>query len=184
MSAPETAAVEKPFALVGYVATPREIVAVCDALREEGYRCFDAHTPFPVHGLERAMGLPASPLPWITLGAAILGAASALLLQWWTSAVDYPLNIGGKPLFSLPAFIPVTFELTVLFAAIATFLGNWGLSRLPRYVHAVPRHTEFGRASDDLFFVSVEATDPRFDPVRTRNLLAQAGTRDIQEVSL
>jgi hypothetical protein len=173
---------ERPFAIVGYVDTPAEIFRTCEALRDAGYKKFDAHTPFPVHGLENAMGLKPSRLPWVVLVAALTGLSSAILMQWWMGVVDYPLNIGGKTPFTPPSWVPVGFELTILFSALGTFFGMWIMNGLPRFFHPVMQHPSFQRASDDRFFVSVETTDPNYDSDRTRRLLEGLGVKEIAEV--
>ena len=171
------------FAIVGRFESPAAIFHACEALRDGGYTQFDAHTPFPVHGLEKAMGLKPSRLPWIVLGAALFGAANGFVMQTWVHLYLYPQNISGKPLFAFPAMVPVLFELTVLFAAFGAFFGMWGLNRLPQYYHPVMRYSKFGTFSDDQFLLSVEAIDPRFDPTRTRELLEELGAKDIEEVA-
>ena len=170
------------FALMGRFESPAEITHACEALRDAGYKHFDAHTPFAVHGLEKAMGLPPSRLPFIVLGGGITGLVSAISFAYWSQAVDYPLVIGGKLAFSFQAFIPIFFELTVLFAAFATFFGMWGLNRLPTFFHPVHTYPSFHRASDDSFIVSVEARDPKFDMTKTRELLEKLGAREIGAV--
>lgn len=172
----------RSFGLVGYFDTPAQLYSACEALRDAGLRKFDAHTPFPVHGLEKAMGVKASKLPWIVLPAGIVGGVLAFLFQSWAMGVDYPLIIAGKPYFALPAYIPVTFEVTILFSALATFVGTWALNRLPAFYHPVFRHPDFGRATDDKFFISVEASDPKFDADAIRRLLANHGVQELQEV--
>lgn len=179
MPSPET----KPFGLVGHVETPGALLKACEALRAEGYRRFDAHSPFPVHGLEKAMGLAPSPLPWITLVAGIFGAVGVFALQMWTMGVDYPLNISGKPYFAFQAYVPILFEGTVLAAAGATFLGLWWLAKLPRLFHPTMQQSAFHRASNDLFFVSVEAADPLFEVEKTRQTLEALGVVGIEEVA-
>jgi Ni/Fe-hydrogenase subunit HybB-like protein len=174
------ATVGRPAAVVGWFPTAKTIVVASARLRDEGYRRFDAHTPFPVHGLDRAMGLAPSKIPWIVLGMGVLGAATALAMQGWIQAVDYPLNIAGKPFFSLPAYVPIIFELTVLFAAFGCFFGLWGLSGLPKFFDPVMQHPSFGKATDDRFFVSVDARDPKFADARAA--LERAGARDVMEV--
>lgn len=157
-----------------------EIFQACETVRDAGYARWDAHTPFPVHGLDRAMGLRPSRLPWIVFIAGMLGAASGMLLQWWTSAVDYPLVIAGKPLFSWPAFVPVTFEVGVLFAAFAALLSMLHFNRLPRLHHPIFSSERFSRVSDDRFFISIEASDPNFDESQTTALLQQAGATHVE----
>jgi hypothetical protein len=172
---------ERPFALVGYYDTPGKLFHACETLRDAGYKRIDAHTPFPVHGLERAMGLPASRLPWIVLFMGMFGGSAGFLLQWWVHAVAYPQNISGKPFFAFQAYVPITFELTVLFAAFGCFFGMWGLNKLPRFFHPVMQHPEFGGASDDRFFLSVEA-DAEFDAARAKALLEKTGITGLSEV--
>jgi mono/diheme cytochrome c family protein len=159
---------------------PEALLAAAAKIRDAGYRRWDAHSPFPVHGIERAMGLRPTILPWLVLGAGITGAAAALLLQWWTNAVDYPLLISGKPLFSLPANIPVTFELIVLFSAFAVIGGVLVLNLLPQYWHPAFSAKRFVRVTSDGFFISVEASDPKFDQVLTKRLLESLGAAAVE----
>lgn len=180
---PSVATEGAPFAVMGYFLTPGELYRACEALRDAGYRRFDAHTPFPVHGLEGAMGLRPSPLPWIVLGGGVSGLATGIALAWYTQAAAYPLDISGKPPSSYQAYVPVIFELTVLFAALACFFGLWALNRLPAFYQPTMKHPSFPRATDDAFFVSVEARDPRFDARETRRLLEQLGAREVEEVA-
>jgi len=147
------------------------LLHACEAVRAEGYRDFDAHTPMPVHGLEKAMGLSASPLPWIALIGGLTGAASGFALQGWIAIIASPLIISGKPLWSWPAFVPVAFELTILFAALGSVFGMLIINRLPRWHHPIFESERFARASDDRFFVSIEASDPKFDAETTANFM-------------
>jgi hypothetical protein len=179
----ETVTVPETWGLVGYLRTPADLYKACEALRDAGYKKFDAHTPFPVHGLENAMGLKPSKLPFIVFGAALTGAASALAMMVYMNVIDYPMNIGGKPYLTLPSYVPITFELTILFSAFAAFFGCWGLNLLPKFFDPVMQHPQFARATDDLFFVAVEATDPNFDVRKTRALLEGLGVKDLQEVA-
>jgi hypothetical protein len=172
----------KPFALVGFFDTPAQLYSACEKLRDGGYKKFDAHTPFAVHGLERAMGVGPSRLPWIVLGCGMLGFLAGVGMQWWTMAVDYPLNIAGKALFPWQAYVPITFETTVLLSAFGCFFGMWGLNRLPTYFHPVMQHPSFHRATDDKFFIAVEAVDPHYDSSQTRKLLEEAGAQELVEV--
>jgi hypothetical protein len=186
MHTPETGSAGKParpFALVGWFKTPTELYHACEQLRDAGYKHFDAHTPFPVHGLEKAMGLPPSRLPWVVLCCGIIGGLSGLALQMWTMGVDYPLNVSGKPFYAIPAYIPITFELTVLLSAFGCFFGMWGMNRLPSFFHPVMQHPTFHRFSDDRFFISVEAKDPKYDLAATTKLLEAAGGQELQEVA-
>ncbi|WP_373047096.1 DUF3341 domain-containing protein [Vulgatibacter sp.] len=165
--------------LVAEFDTPAQIVEAAGAVSDAGYRDFDTHTPFPIHGLDRAMKVPGSKLGWIVFAHGLLGFSVALALQWWTSAVDYPMVIGGKPYFSYQAFVPVCFALTILFSAFGTVFGMFFLNSLPRWFHPVLAHPDFRRATDDKFFLSIESTDPKFDATRTRALLEQIGGKRV-----
>jgi len=172
-----------PFAICGRFDSPAGIFHCCEALRDKGYTQFDAHTPFPVHGLEKAMGLKPSRLPFIVLGGGVFGFSLALWLQTWTHLYFYPQNISGKPLFAFPAMVPILFELTVLFASFGAFFGMWALNGLPAFYHPVMNYSKFPTFSDDQFLVSVEAADPKFDAAAVRALLASLGAQDIEEVA-
>ncbi len=140
-------------------------------VRDAGYRKWDAHTPFPIHGMNAAMGIRDSAVGWIVLVMGLTGCASAFLLMWWTNGVDYPLVIGGKPPFSLPSMIPVMFELTILLSAFGAVFGMLGLNQLPKHHHPVFYSDRFEKVSDDRFFISIESSDPAFDREATRALL-------------
>jgi hypothetical protein len=155
-------------------ATPHELVEAAARVRDAGYTRWDAHTPFPVHGLDAAMGIKPTRLPWLVLGAGIAGGGCGLLMQWWMNAIDYPIIISGKPFNSLPADVPVTFELTVLLASLAAFVGMLIANGLPRYHQPVFARPEFRRATTDGFFLAVEAADPKFDRAATEALLRSA----------
>jgi Alternative complex III, ActD subunit len=163
--------------------SPSALVAAADGVREAGYTRWDAHTPFPVHGLERAMGLKRSPVGWFVLILGLSGAAGGMLLQWWVSTTAYPLVISGKPLFSWPAFVPIMFECGVLGGALGAVFGFLFLARLPRHHHALFNSERFERVTDDAFFLSIEAADPRFDGPATAALLARLGARGVETVS-
>jgi hypothetical protein len=162
--------------------TPRALHRACEQVRDAGYRKWDAHSPFPVHGLDAAMGLRASKLPWIVLVMGLGGAGGGLLLQWWVAVKAYALVISGKPLFSWPAFVPVTFELGVLFGALGAVLGMLGLNQLPMLYHPLFNSKQFERMSDDAFFISIEAWDPKFDAHRTVEFLEGLGAVQVEVV--
>lgn len=171
------------YGLLAEFDNPDDLVAAAEQVRKAGYTRWDVHTPFPVHGLDEAMGIRATRLPWIVLAAGLSGTALAVLLQWWTNAVDYRFIISGKPYFSLPANIPVTFELTVLFAAVTAFAGMLALNGLPQLYHPLFANDRFRRATSDRFFVVIEADDPQFDPKRTHDLLVSLGA-EVTEAKL
>ena len=168
------------YGILAEFATPADLYHACERVRDAGFTRWDAHTPFPVHGLEGAMGLRRSPLPWIVLVMGLTGAALGFGLQWWVHAMAYPLVISGKPYFSWPAFIPITFEVGVLFAALGAVFGMLGLNRLPMHHHPLFRSKVFERVTDDAFFISIESWDPRFDPSATGKLLESLGARSVE----
>jgi hypothetical protein len=156
------------------------LLAAAGRVHQAGYRKFDCHSPFPIHGMDKAMGLGRSPLGWIIGLAALAGAGGGLTLQWWTSTVELPLVISGKPFFSYPAYVPITFGLGVLLSAFAAVVGMLALNGLPRFNHPVFNSERFARFSSDGFFVSVEAGDGKFDPDATAKFLVSIGGRDIE----
>src|SRR5688572_4819595 len=170
------------YGILAEFATPTQLYHACERVRDAGFTRWDAHTPFPVHGLEKAMGLRRSPLPWIVLGMGLTGAALGFVLQWWVHASAQPLVISGKPYFAWPAMIPVTFELGVLFAALGAVFGMLALNRLPMHNHPLFRSKVFERVTDDAFFISIESWDPRFDPSATGKLLESLGARSVELV--
>ena len=170
------------YGILAEFGSPGDLYHACERVRDAGFTRWDAHTPFPVHGLEGAMGLRRSPLPWIVLVMGLVGASLGFLLQWWVHTRAYPLVISGKPFNAWPAFIPITFELGVLFAALGAVLGMLGLNRLPMHYHPLFRSKVFERVTDDAFFISIESWDPRFDPSATRTLLESLGARGVELV--
>jgi hypothetical protein len=157
-----------------------ELLAAAKKIREAGYREFDCHSPFPIHGMDAAMGLKRSPVGWIAGLGGFVGTSAGLALQWWTSSVAYPVVISGKPFFSYQAYLPVSFALGVLFAAISALAAMLALNRLPRLFHPVFYSDKFTRASDDGFFVSIESADPLFDVEQTKAFLKSIGGKDLE----
>jgi len=166
--------------VVARFASPADLPAAAQRMKQAGFRRWDCHSPFPIHGLERAMGVRPTILPWLVFAAGLTGALAALLLQWWTNAVAYPFQISGKPLFSLPANIPVIFELTVLFAALTAFFGALLLNGLPRFVPSGTTAASFASVTADGFFITVDAADPLFDPARTAEFLRELGAVEVE----
>jgi len=161
---------------------PEELIQAAKKTREAGYKKFDCHSPYPIHGMDQAMGLKRSPLGYIIGIMGGIGLVSALGLQYWTSAVEYPLIISGKPFFSYQAFIPVTFAITVLFAAFGAFFGMLHLNRLPKLFDIRFNSETFGKVSDGGFFVSVESTDSKFDQSETTAFLQSIGASEVEFV--
>jgi len=161
---------------------PESLLAAARRARGDGYRRLDAFTPFPVEGLGETLGARRFPVPLIVLLGGIAGGLGGFLMQWFASAVHWRLNVGGRPLNSWPAFIPITFEMTVLFAGLAGLAGMLALNRLPRYHHPLFDAPGFERASRDAFLLWVGADDPRFERERTARWLREAGAAEIVEV--
>lgn len=170
------------YGLIAEFASPGELVSAARRAREAGYRKMDAYTPYPIHELTQALALPRTRLPLIVFVGGVLGCATGLLMQWFATTVHYPVNVGGRPLASWPSFIPITFELTVLFAAIAAVLGMLALNGLPMPYHPIFNAPRFALASRDRFFLCIETKDPLFDREKTGRFLATLGARVVSEV--
>jgi len=159
------------------------LISAIETARERGYRQMDAYTPFPSHDVIHALHLPPSKLPWVVLCGGIAGAVFGYGLQYWTSVIDYPINIGGRPLHSWPYFIPVTFECTILFAALAAVFGMLAMNRLPTPYHPVFNDPQFLMASRDAFFLCIEATDVKFDRDAVTNLFNELEALHVADVA-
>ncbi|MFI5181959.1 MAG: DUF3341 domain-containing protein [Thermoanaerobaculia bacterium] len=163
-------------------ATPGDLVAAAKAVRTAGWRKVDAYTPFPIEALNDVLDLHHSKVPLVVLGGGIVGLVAGYGMQYWMSVVDYPLNIGGRPFHSWVAFIPPTFETTVLFAGIAAVVGMIVLNGLPRPYHAVFNNPRFSAASRDRYFLVLTADDPMFDAARATTALRGTNALDVTEV--
>jgi len=159
-----------------------DLVAAARRTREEGYHKIDAYSPFPVEGLAEEIGFRKNSVPLVVLIGGILGCMSGYALQYWISAVSYPINVGGRPYNSWPAFIVVTFEMTILFAGLAAVLGMLALNGLPMPYHPVFNVPRFAFATRDRFFLIIFSSDAKYDAVATRAFLETLGPRSISEV--
>jgi hypothetical protein len=171
------------YGVMGEFEDPTALVAAARRTYDEGYRKFDAFSPFPIHEIFAAMHLEDRRVPWLVLAGGITGMLTGIGLQVWVSAFAYPLNVGGRPLLSWPMFVPVTFELTILLAAFGAVFGMFILNGLPMPYHPVfnvARFTE--HASQDGFFLAIEADDPKFDPRATRAFLQGLGAKEVNDV--
>ncbi len=171
--------------LYGLMAEFEDPNALVDATRRayaEGYREMDAYSPFPIEELGEALGIHSTAVPLLVLFGGIVGGLSGYGLQYWVSAIAYPLNVGGRPFNSWPAFVPVTFEMTVLVAALTAVFGMIALNRLPMPYHPVFNTPLFALATRDRFFLCIEATDPKFDLEMTRQFLDSLAPREVSEV--
>ena len=170
------------YGLMAEFETPEDLLGAARRTHAEGFREVDAFSPFPIHGLAAAIGFRRTNLPIVTFVCGLAGAICGYALQYWIHVIDYPINIGGRPLHSGPSFIPVTFEVTILFAALGTFLGLWLRNKLPMPYHPVFNVPRFAKASQDGFFLCIESTDPQFDAEKTRTFLQSLNPIEVSEV--
>lgn len=168
--------------LVAEFNSPDALLAATKAVHSEGYTHVDAYSPYPIEEVWEAMGLHHNALPLMVLLGGIAGGIFGFGLQYWTSVIDYPLNVGGRPLNSWPAFVPVTFECIILFGALTAVLGMIALNGLPQPYHPIFNARNFERASSDGFFICIEATDPKFDMEKTRGFLSRLEPQQVSEV--
>lgn len=173
---------DKVYAVMGEFTEPEELVEAGRKIRQMGYTKLDAMSPFPVHGIDDAIGIPYSKIGWITVCGAIAGILTAQILIYYVGVIDYPLVIGGKPLFDFTFSIPPTFELAVLFSCITAFLCTWGLSGLPRLYHPSMNYRNAHRATDDRFLLVIEANDPKFDAQKTAEHMRSVGAHEVEVV--
>ncbi len=170
------------YGLLAEFPNPGALVSAARKVYSSGYRHFDTHSPFPIHGMDRAMGLGQAKIGYIALFGGVTGLGLATWLQWWTSAIDYPINISGKPFFAIEPSIPIMFELTVLFSALSAAGGMLALNGLPRPYNPLFYSREFSRVTDDAFFLHIAASDSNFDLEQTELLLNQAGAKSVEVV--
>jgi hypothetical protein len=169
------------YGLLAEFSTHEELLRAAEKAHEAGFRKMDGYAPFPVEGLAEALGKKTR-LPVLVLAGGILGGVGGYYMQWYANAVSYPINVGGRPIHSWPSFIPITFELTVLAAALTAFIAVLALNGLPRPYHSLFNVPEFERASQDRFFLCIEARDARFDPKKTREFLQSLNPVNLMEV--
>ncbi len=170
------------YGLLAEFADEARLLAAATRVRELGFSHVEAYSPYPIHGLAEVLGVRGIRLPRIVLGGGLIGLALAFVMQWYSTVIDYPLNIGGRPLASWPSFIPIAFESTILLAGIAAVLGMFALNGLPQPYHPLFNVPEFARASRAGFFLCIEARDPQFDRSKTRSLLDELGAQSVFEV--
>lgn len=170
------------YGLLAEFRNPGALMHAAEAVHSAGYRRFDTHTPFPIHGMDKAMGLGNSKVGLFCLGGGLTGLAVGYLLQWWTGEVDYPLNISGKPAFAVEPSIPIIFELTILFAAFGAVIGMLALNGLPRPYNPLFYSKRFVAASDDAFFLHIASNDKYFDVEQTGQLLKRLGAVHIETI--
>jgi hypothetical protein len=170
------------YGIMAEYTTPADAMHAAEQVRDAGFRRWDVFTPFPVHGMDKAMGLKNSKVGWFSFIGGVTGYTSGMLMIWFLNAVDYKIVIGGKPMFSPFAAFPPSYELTILLGAFGAIGGMLFLNRLPRLHHPLLKNKRFALATHDKYFVVIETSDPKFNEVETRKLLASAGSRSIELV--
>lgn len=173
---------DQVYGLLAEFSDPGALLHAAEGVREEGYRHFDTHSPFPIHGMDEAMGLGNSKVGYFTFLGGLTGFATGYLLQWWTAAIDYPINISGKPFFAFIPSVPIMFELTILFGAFGALGAMLALNGLPRPYNPLFYSERFAEASDDRFFLHIAASDDQFDVEETALLLRRLGGHHVELV--
>jgi len=173
---------KKVFALLAEYDNPAKLIKAAKLVNRAGYTKYDAHSPFPIHGMDDAMGLKESKLGWIVLSHALVGFSGGLTLQIWASSIAYPIIIGGRPFANVPAYVPVTFELTILLSAFAAVFGMFFLNNMPKHHNSLFNSDNFSRVTDDKFFICIEKEDGMFSEEETNKFLETTGASHIEKV--
>ena len=172
----------KPYGLIAEFDTPAATMHAAEKVRDSGFRKWDVYTPFPVHGMDNAMGLKNSKVGWFSFLGGVTGYTSGMLMIWFMNAIDYPIIVGGKPMFSPFGAFPPSYELTILLGSFGSLFGMLFLNRLPRLHHPLLRHKRFNLVTHDKFFIVIETADPKYSETETRKLLEAAGSKRIEMV--
>jgi hypothetical protein len=172
----------KPYGLIAEFTNAASVLHAAEKVRDAGFRKWDVFTPFPVHGMDKAMGLKNSKVGWFTFIGGVTGYTTGMLMIWFMNAFDYPIVVGGKPMFSPHSAFPPSYELTILFGAFGSLFGMLFLNRLPRLHHPLLKNKRFSQVTHDRFFIVVECDDPKYSEIETRNLLEAAGSPHIEVV--
>src|SRR5438067_1014033 len=171
------------YGLIAEFETPAGAMHAAEKVRDAGYKRWDVYTPFPVHGMDKAMGLRNSKVGWFSFVGGVTGYTSGMIMIWWMNAYDYPILIGGKPMFSPFGAFPPSYELTILFGSFGALLGMLFLNRLPRLHHPLLKHRRFAFASHDRCFLVIECSDPKYSEIESRKLLESLGSRQVELVA-
>lgn len=172
----------KPYGILALFETAPDIYRAAEQVRDAGYKQWDVIAPFPVHGMDQAMGLKRSKVPLFVFAGGLIGFTTGMLMIWFMNRYDYPLVVGGMPFFSLVFPFPVAYELTILLGAFGAFFGQFITNRLPRHYHPVMNYEKFPRLLDDKFAIVIETSDPGYDSDKTRALLEKVGAKEIVEI--
>lgn len=171
-----------PYGLMAEFETPAEALHAAEAIRDRGFRRWDVYSPFPVHGMDKAMGLKNSKVGWFTFVGGVTGYTLGMLMIWYMNKFDYPILVGGKPLFSPFSAFPPSYELTILLGAFGALFGMLILNRLPRWYHPLLKHPRFKQATHDKFYIVIECADPAYREAEVRELLSSLGGRNLELV--
>ena len=174
--------VGRHYGLLAEFDTPADIMAAAEKVRDAGYTQWDVHTPFPVHGMDEAMGLKNSKVGWFTFCGGATGFLGGNLMIWFMNSFDYGIVVGGKPLYSPMFAFPVSYEMTILFSAFGSLFGMLFLNRLPRLHHPLLKNSRFKNVTHDKFYVVIECADPKFSEEKTQTLLEEAGSTHLEVV--
>ncbi len=170
------------YGILAEFRNPKELIDAAKLINENGYRDYDTFSPFPIHGMDKAMNLSKSRLGWIVASHGLIGLIGGFTMIYYMMVIDYPLNISGKTLMNIPAWIPVIFELTVLLSAFGAVFGMFFLNGLPRLNHPLFNSENFKKVTDDGFFVCIESNDPQFEEEKVQKILKEAGATNIESI--
>ena len=172
----------RPYGIIAEFDNTSSVLHAAEKVRDAGFRKWDVYTPFPIHGMDKAMGMKNSKVGWFAFLGGVTGYTTGMLMIWWMNAVDYKIIVGGKPMFSPFGAFPPSYELTILFGAFGALLGMLFLNKLPRLYHPLLKHNRFALASHDRYFIVIETSDPKYSETETRKLLEGAGSKRIEMV--
>lgn len=178
----EAVVIDKRYGIIAEFEEAEHLVKAANAAKDAGYKKMEGYSPFPIHGLSDAMGFKDNRVPWIVFLSGLTGGCLGFLMQYWISVIDLPLNVGGRPMNSVPSFVPITFECTILFGVLSAFGSVFVLNLLPQPYHSIFNAPGFERASQDRFFLCIEADDPLFDDEGTREFLEGLSPLSVGEV--
>jgi hypothetical protein len=173
---------EKPYMVLAEFENPAQLLYAAEKIKDAGYKKFDCHSPFPIHGMDDAMGLKRSPLGWIVGTVAFFALLGGFTLEWWTSTIEYPIVISGKPFFSYQAYGPVAFAIMVLFSAFAALFGMMALNKFPMWYHKLFDSGKTAKITNDGFVVSIDTDDPNFDQTKTKSFLENIGGKNLEVI--
>ncbi len=172
----------RPYGIVAEFETAADVLHAAEKVRDAGFRRWDVYTPFPIHGMDRAMGMKNSKVGWFSFAGGVSGYTLGMVMIWFMNAYDYPIVIGGKPMFSPFSAFPPSYELTILLGSFGAIFGMLFLNRLPRLYHPLLKNRRFALATHDRFFVVIETSDAKYSESETRRLLEGLGSKHIEVV--